>query len=701
MAMKRSGTGVSRLSAVYNRGMRFAFLFSLLIQGATIDQYLGAPFASEMHAAPGGGKVVWLLNERGARNLWVAAAPDYKGRRLTTYKGDDGQDVGMIEWTADGRSIVYVRGGNLEQIGQATPNALSLAQMPDQSIWIVPFEGGAPKRLAEGHSPEPSRDGHVAFIRGGQIWMTNVDGEKPVELVRTRGGSSNLRWSPDGSELAFMNSRGDHSFIGMYKPGDKSVKYLDPSTDRDSSPVWSVDGRRIAFMRTASVSRAGGAGPRREELTPWSIRIADVSTGAGREVWHADKGPGSIHHAMAASDQIYWADGDRLAFAWEKTGWNHLYSVSAEGGTAVELTPGAFEIEDVSLTENRRELLIASNQDDIDRRHIWRVAVSGGKPAPVLGKVGEGIETGPEDAGNGAVVYFRAGAKEIGRAAVKVAGGASRDLAPDSIPADYPLDEQVVPQQVVFKSADGMPIHAQLFLPKSGGKHPALVFFHGGSRRQMLLGWHYMDAYAYFYGANQYFANKGYVVLSVNYRSGVGYGLDFREALNYGASGGSENLDVMGAGVYLAGRADVDPKRIASWGASYGGLLTAQALARASDLYAAGVDMMGVHDWSAIGGSAASPNLDPDKQREQKRLAFESSPMASMSTWKSPVLLIHGDDDRNVAFNQTVILAEALRKQGVEFEELIFPDEVHDFLWFKHWIESVKAAEEFLDRKLR
>lgn len=688
--------------------MRISVLLSLIasgalvVSGATIEQYLGAPFASEMHAAPGGGRVVWLLNERGARNLWVAAAPDYKGRRLTAYKEDDGQDVGMIQWTADGRSIIYVRGGNLEQIGQAIPNARSLAQMPDQSIWIIPFEGGAPKKLAEGHSPAPSKDGRVAFIRAGQIWITNVNAEKPVELVRTRGGSSNLRWSADGSQLAFTNSRGDHSFVGVYKPHDQSVRYLDPSTDRDSSPVWSVDGRRIAFIRTPSVSRAGGAGPRREELTPWSIRIADVSTGAGREVWHADKGPGSVHHAMAASDQLYWADGDRLAFAWEKTGWNHLYSVSAEGGPATELSPGDnFEIEDVSLSENRRELLFSSNQDDIDRRHIWRVAVSGGKAAPVLGKIGEQIETGPEDAGNGAVVYFRASAREIGRAAVKMGSAAAHDLAPDSIPADYPLDEQVVPQQIIFTSADGMPIHAQLFLPKSGGKHPALVFFHGGSRRQMLLGWHYMDAYAYFYGANQYFANKGYVVLSVNYRSGIGYGLNFREALNYGASGGSENLDVMGAGVYLAGRADVDAKRIASWGASYGGLLTAQALARASDLYAAGVHMMGVHDWSALGGSVATPALDPEKQREQRRLAFESSPMASMSTWKSPVLLIHGDDDRNVAFNQTVSLVEALRAQGVDFEELVFPDEVHDFLWFDHWIVSLKAADEFLDRKLR
>src|SRR5580700_6511879 len=101
---------------MYNRDMRYLLLLSAIASGATVDQYLGAPFASEMHAAPGGGRVVWLLNERGARNLWGAAAPDYKGRRLTSFKEDDGQDVGEICWTPDGRSIVYVRGGDLEHI---------------------------------------------------------------------------------------------------------------------------------------------------------------------------------------------------------------------------------------------------------------------------------------------------------------------------------------------------------------------------------------------------------------------------------------------------------------------------------------------------------------------------------------------------------------------------------------------------------
>jgi dipeptidyl aminopeptidase/acylaminoacyl peptidase len=686
--------------------MRIFVFLSLIASGATIEQFLSAPFPSEMQAAPGGKRVVWLLNERGARNLWAAAAPDYKGRRLTDYREDDGQDVGMIEWSADAKSILYVRGGNLEQIGQPSPNPLSFAKMPDQSIWVVKFETGAPKKLAEGHSPVISKDGRVAFIRAGQVWMTNLEGDKPAQIVSARGVSFSPRWSPDGSQLAFIESRGDHSFIGVYKPGDRSVKYVDPSTDRDSTPVWSIDGRRIAFVRTPSVTRAGGAGPHREELTPWSIRIADVSTGVGREVWHADAGPGSVHHAMSASDQLYWADGDRLAFSWEKTGWSHLYSVSAEGGPATELTPGEFEIEDVALSEDHRELLFSSNQDDIDRRHIWRVPVKGGKPAPVLGKISDGIEWTPQDAGNGAVVYLRSSAKEAPRAAIKPAGAAAHDLAPETIPSDFPANEEVVPQQVIFPGSDGMMIHGQLFLPreaingKTSGKHPAIVFFHGGSRRQMVLGWHYMDAYSWMYGMNQYWAAKGYVVLSVNYRSGVGYGLNFREAINYGASGASEFNDVTGAGVYLAARPDVDPKRIGVWGGSYGGYLTAMALARSSDLFAAGVDMMGVHDWSALGGSVASPSLDPEKQRDQRRLAFESSPMASMSTWKSPVLLIHGDDDRNVAFNQTVILVEALRRQGVPFEELVFPDEVHDFLWFHHWIVSMKAADEFLDRKL-
>jgi dipeptidyl aminopeptidase/acylaminoacyl peptidase len=285
---------------------------------------------------------------------------------------------------------------------------------------------------------------------------------------------------------------------------------------------------------------------------------------------------------------------------------------------------------------------------------------------------------------------------------VKVGASAPRALAPETLPRDFPADALVEPEAVSVSASDGMRIHAQLFRPQNhrpGERHKAAIFFHGGSRRQMLLGWHYMFYYHNSYAMNQYLASRGYVVLSVNYRSGIGYGLDFREALDYGANGGSEFRDVVGAGLYLRGRDDVDPDRIALWGGSYGGYLTALGLARASDLFAAGVDIHGVHDWNVVIRNFV-PSYQAEQHAEVARRAFESSPMASIASWRSPVLLIHGDDDRNVPFSESVDLAEALAKHGVEHEELVFPDEIHDFLLYKNWLAAYEAAAAFLDRKL-
>jgi dipeptidyl aminopeptidase/acylaminoacyl peptidase len=302
-----------------------------------------------------------------------------------------------------------------------------------------------------------------------------------------------------------------------------------------------------------------------------------------------------------------------------------------------------------------------------------------------------------------AVALLRSDARRPASPAIIAGPEELRDLAPDAIPPVFPSEQLAEPQQVIFSGADGMPMHGQLFLPKNAGdgaRYPAVVLFHGGSRRQMPLGWHYMSYYHNAYAMNQYLASRGYAVLSVNYRSGIGYGMEFREALNYGATGASEFNDVLGAGLYLRGRPDVDPKRIGLWGGSYGGYLTALGLARASDLFAAGVDLHGVHDWNL-----AIPNFvpayDPTKNPDAARLAYESSPIASVKTWRSPVLLIHGDDDRNVPFRETMQLLEALRKQGVEFQTLVFPDEIHAFLTYARWLEAYHAAADFFDRKLR
>jgi len=541
----------------------------------------------------------------------------------------------------------------------------------------------------------------VAFLRGGDVWTVDAAGDdEPRELATVRGGASSLRWSPDGARLAFRSGRGDHAFIGVMDADGEGLRYLDPSLDRDGSPVWSPDGSRIAFLRIPNEREVLPFAPRRRGL-PWSIRVVEVASGEAREVWRAPEGPGSAFHGIDAASQLFWGADDRLVFPWEGSGWLHLYSVPVEGGEATPLMSGDFEVQFADLARDRASVVYDSNQGDVDRKHLWRVPVDGSAPPEAL-TGGEGVEWGAVEL-EGDRLAFLASAGTVPAHVEVLDGGERRWTARESLPERFPSDALVRPRQVVFPAADGLEIHGQLFLPpdaRAGGAHPGVLFFHGGSRRQMLLGFHHRGYYHNAYAMNQYLASRGYVVLSVNYRSGIGYGMEFREALEYGARGASEFNDVLGAGLYLRNRPEVDPGRIGLWGGSYGGYLTALGLARASDLFAAGVDLHGVHDWNEVIRNFV-PSYDPQARPDYARTAFESSPMADVDTWRSPVLLIHGDDDRNVPFSESVHLAEALRRRGVPFEELVFPDEVHGFLLHRNWLAAYRAAADFFERTLK
>jgi dipeptidyl aminopeptidase/acylaminoacyl peptidase len=283
-------------------------------------------------------------------------------------------------------------------------------------------------------------------------------------------------------------------------------------------------------------------------------------------------------------------------------------------------------------------------------------------------------------------------------------GASRRALDPSAVPAEFPMHQLVTPKPVTFTAADGVVVHGQLFeTPGGAAKKPGVIFVHGGPPRQMLLGWHYMDYYSNAYAENQYLASRGFVVLSVNYRLGIGYGFRFQHPEHAGYAGGAEYQDVVAGAKFLQHTAGVDPARIGIWGGSYGGYLTAMGLSRNSDIFKAGVDMHGVHDWSKTLGQFLD---DPNSRYEQgdraaaMAVAFKASPDAEIANWRSPVLLIQGDDDRNVHFNETIDLANRLEKQGVDYRELVLPNEIHGFLRYGSWLKADGATADYLAEKL-
>jgi dipeptidyl aminopeptidase/acylaminoacyl peptidase len=721
----------------------------------TIEQFLAPAYPFELVSAKHRDRIAWLAYERGQRNVYTAAAPGFHPARLTRFLDDDGVDISGLSISDDGTIVTFVRGTVPNREGWVA-NPTSNPAGASRTIWAARTDGTGAWKLAEGTNPTLSPDGRsVLFARDRQIFRARVVRAAtvpPVEkadkpLITAWGTNGNPRWSPDGTKVAFVSDRVDHSFIGVYDVLARTVTFMAPGVDHDTSPAWSPDGKHLAFIRrpgtpfsqqahegsggignptgpafnplgrggsgsqrgrgsaaAPQTGRGSGRGrgqapdpdqPQIRGLTTASFKggytlsfwSADPVTGEGHEVWHNAADDSGFANVSA----IQWTGDDRLVFPAEPEEWIRYYAVSTSGGTSTPtmLTPGDGMVENVGWSSDGRFLYYTTNAGDIDHRHVWKVSTTGGDAVQLT--KGATIETYPAPLASGSrVALLSADARRPQSVGLVSAGGGEPRVIFPTLAADFPFAAEVVPEAVVTHAEDGLEIHNQLFLPgdlKPGERRPAIVFAHGGPIRQMLLGYHYMHFYHIAYAVNQWLAARGYVVMSVNYRSGIGYGKSFRMAPNTGTRGNAEYQDIVAAARYLQSRSDVDPKRIGMWGLSYGGLLTAQALARNSDIFVAGVDLAGVHLYGS--------SLDPES------VSYQSSAISAIDKWKSPVLLVHGDDDRNVAFSQTTGLVQLLRAHDVYYELIVNPDDTHETLLHKRWIYTFGRMDDFLRRFVR
>jgi dipeptidyl aminopeptidase/acylaminoacyl peptidase len=676
----------------------------------SMAQVLHYPFATELASAEHGDVIAWVCNLDGVRNIWMARGPNFSAAKVTDFGQDDGQEITQLTFSPDGTRLVFVLGGdhdaNWPAEGNLSPDPSSSPQQPVTAIWAVPANGGTPVKIDDGDAPVVSSRGQIAYIKDDHIWISSLDGGKPERLFFDRGKDSDLTWSPDGSRLAFVSDRGDHSFIGIYSSKNTPLLYLEPSTSKDEAPNWSPDGARIAFAR-----RGGDGGPPRPVLTrsprPWSIWVASAADGIGHAVWKSPNTLAGSFPDVAGEANLHWAAGDRIVFMAYLDDWPHLYSVPAAGGVPVLLTPGAYMVEHVAESRDRRFMIYDANTGntagDDDRRHLFRVPVD--HPGSVALTSGESLEWTPVVAAADRIAFVAAGTQQPPTVGVASLDGSHRATLTAATNPEFPLAQLLAPKQVTFKAADGTMVHGQLF--DAGGAKatakPAVIFVHGGPPRQMLLGWHYMDYYSNGYAVNQYLAAHGFVVLSVNYRLGIGYGRAFHHPEHAGYAGAAEYQDVVAGARFLQSLASVDGKRIGIWGGSYGGYLTGLALARNSDIFKAGVDLHGVHDWSRLMDELTGrqqTRFEKGDREQAMEIAWNSSPDAQVDGWKSPVLLIQGDDDRNVRFQQTVDLARRLEARNLPFEELVLPNEIHGFLRHASWLRADVATAQFLARNL-
>jgi dipeptidyl aminopeptidase/acylaminoacyl peptidase len=651
--------------------------------------------SGDVIVAPGGSYVAWAAGDA----LMTAVSPSFEPRQLVAVEGGR---LGKAHASPDGEWLYYLRGAATQAFGPYPSEDA-------RELWRVSVRSGKAERLARGAdvpSGEPvfAPDGSsFVTIEGRMLYRHRVEGgalrkepllkNDPQHYASVR--LSSVTFSPDGRKLAYVSWRkAGQSYVTLLDLASGDYRYIDPGIFRDLSPVWSPDGREVAFVRMpGNWTREYRFAPTREGA-PWSLMVASAADGMVRTLWRADEGAGSVYvpfgegswmEGEAEQTALFWTPSGEILFPWEKTGWISLYSLPAKGRAKPrQLTPGAGEVTLPALSADGSALVYAATTEDPSRLHLWRVPLSGGSPKRLTR--GGGVEHSPRLLADGSIAYVgNTNGRMPNSIRLMSASGRSVELtpAPNERAQQRAIWKQFVDAEVVpVKAADGLVSYHLVMTPRGKppkGGYPVIVASKGGPTGRVSPGNTASAALA------QYAVSRGYVFVEINYRGCSGFGLDYRLPEGRGATGGSEVKDLEALALHLRSRGDVDASRIGIMGGSYGGHMVGLALSRLPQYYAAGAHLSGVSDWvieMKMDDLEGWPSAPPEYIRLSERLqiedlAFESSPPARIAAWRAPTLFTMGELDMAGHMESIIDLGYRLMQQGVHVEFSIAPEAGH------------------------
>ena len=674
--------------------------------GLTIEQLLGIAHPGPPLWSGRGGNIAFVRETDGALDLWWTTPERQEPVRVTMQAGLDEPDrVSGFAWTPAGDALLYVLSGNLYRydIGGGDRAAL----IDDGSV------GGTPALTNGGD--------RIALLRDGRPWVATFPELEGASLsAPTPGTFSDFAWDAGGRYLVALHTSSETivedtgSLVGdkmsfsrrQGSPADLAVFDIE-----EGSFTWLERGG--AYAGEASFSSGG--------MLAWQEISADAK---GRRILVAAAPDWSPRVVVDEVDEAWWTltyidagprwspVAERFVFLSERDGWTHAYVLDAGGADAeaTQLTSGEFEVEEPTWSPAGDVLLVSANRGSLTERGLYLLAV------PPVAEEATNLEPISRLRGTSTFGRWRPDGELIAflhadplnpmDVWVQEPGPEAAQQLTDTWPEDADEEDLIRPQSVRFSSTDGELVPAQLFLPKDfedlEGPTPVVVWVHGGGIRQNRFGWHPSHIYALFYGFHQYLLQRGYVVVTVDYRGSIGYGRAFRQG-QFLDLGGRDLDDLLAAKRYLGRIEDVEIGRVGVWGISYGGYLTMQALVQAPTAFDAGVNIAGVVDWADwsvdpgglwIDGRMESPQERPDLYRER-------SPIHFIERLTRPLLILHGTADGPVPVLQTFRLTDALVRAGKPFELMIYPGEQHAFVRSRTWRDAFRRTEEFFEATLR